>query len=276
MGGIKKIYGIIGHPVNKSLIPAMHKAAIKHEKIDAEFKLFDIDPSDPENLANFCYETDLNNIAGFSVISPYKESIMAYMEDYDPLAKKIGYVDTVINEDSKLAGYNTNITGMIAALTEKTKISGKKILILGSENSARGIAYSLKEYGADIFIFDREIENSKNLAKEFDVNIIDYRMIPAEKFDIIINTTNIGEFPNINESLLNAKQMHKDLIIMDTIINPIETEFIKSGKEAGAITISGERSLLHQVAGQFEIWHGKKSPFDIIEKILYNEIVKNK
>lgn len=271
-----KIYGIVGHPLSGSLLPAMHRAAIKHEKIDAEYKLFNINPSDSDNLANFCYETDLNDIAGFSVIAPYKEKIMAYMYNYDPLAKKIGSVNTVMNEDSKLSGYNTDPTGAIAALNEKTKIAGKKILVLGCESSARGIVYSLKEYGADIYIFDREIEDSKNLAREFDVNIIDYRIIPSEKFDIIINTTNIGEFPNTNESLLNASQMHKGLIIMDTIINPIETEFIKSGKEVGAITISGERLILHQAIGQFEIWHGKSAPFDIMEKILYNELEKNK
>ena len=92
---MKKIYGIVGHPVIHSLSPVIHKAAFQAEGIDAEYRIFDINPEDPENLANFCYETEVNGIAGFSVTMPYKEEILPYLDEYDQLVKLVGSANTV-------------------------------------------------------------------------------------------------------------------------------------------------------------------------------------
>lgn len=267
-----KIYGIVGHPVSHSLSPAMHNAAYEAEGIDAEYKLFDIDPDKPDDLANFCYETDINNIAGFSVTMPYKQEIMRYMEDYDPLAKIVGSVNTVVNEDSKLIGYNTDTTGTIQALQEKTKLPDKKVLIMGAGGAARAIAYGLKEFGADVYIFNRTKEKAKALADEFDLDMIDFLQIPKANFDIIINATSVGMKPNTGESLLHADQIPKDSIVMDIIVAPMETQLLKEAKKTGADTISGERMLLHQACGQFEIWFGKSAPIEVMESALYENL----
>ena len=271
---MKKIYGIVGHPVAHSLSPAMHKAAFKAEGVDAEYKLFDIDPGKPDDLANFCYETDLNNIAGFSVTMPYKQRIMAYMDHYDPLAKIVGSVNTVLNEDSKLIGYNTDATGAIQALQEKTDIKGKKVLVTGAGGAARAIAYGLKEFGADVYIFNRTKEKAEALAEEFDLETIDYPQIPQAKFDIIINATPVGMSPNTEESLLHANQIPKGSVVMDIVTSPMETRLIKEAKKAGAQSITGERMLLHQACGQFEIWFGKPAPIEAMEKALYKNLKK--
>jgi shikimate dehydrogenase len=269
-----KIYGIVGHPVAHSLSPAMHRAAFKAEGIDAKYKLFDIDPEDPENLANFCYETDLNNIAGFSVTMPYKQTIMQYMDYYDPLAKIIGSVNTVVNDNSQLNGYNTDTTGAIKALQEKTDIKGKKALIMGAGGAARAIAYSLKEFRADVYIFNRTKDKAEALADEFDLETIDYLQIPEAKFDIIINATSVGMSPNAEESLLHAEQIPKHCVVMDIVTSPMETRLLKEAKKAGAETITGERMLLHQACGQFEIWFGKSAPVEAMEKALYENLKK--
>jgi len=271
MGGVK-IYGIVGHPVAHSLSPVMHNAAFKAEGIDAEYKVFDIDPEDPENLANFCYETDLNNIAGFSVTIPYKQTIMQYMDNYDPLAKTIGAVNTVANENSNLNGYNTDTTGAIQALREKTDINGKKVLVMGAGGAARAISYGLKEFGADVYIFNRTKEKADALADEFDLETIDYLQIPQAKFDIIINATSVGMSPNTDECLLHAKQIPKGCVVMDIVTSPMETRLLKEAKKAGAETITGERMLLHQACGQFEIWFGKPAPIEVMEKALYENL----
>jgi shikimate dehydrogenase len=267
-----KIYGIVGHPVIHSLSPAMHNAAFKAEGIDTEYKLFDIDPEDEDNLANFCYETDINNIAGFSVTMPYKQTIIQYMDNYDPLAKIVGSVNTVANEDSHLNGYNTDATGAIRALQEKTDIKGEKTLIMGAGGAARAIAYSLKEFGVDVYIFNRTKEKAKALADEFDLEIIDFLKIPQANFDIIINATPIGMLPNTEESLLHADQISKSCLVMDIVTSPMETQLLKEAKKAGAETITGERMLLHQACGQFEIWFGKTAPIEVMEKALYKNL----
>lgn len=275
MLNMKKIYGIVGHPVEHSLSPAMHNAAFKAEGIDAEYKIFDIDPSDEENLANFCYETDINNIAGFSVTMPYKLEIMKYMDEHDPIAKKVASINTVESVDSKLNGYNTDSIGAIQALQEKTDIKDNKILILGAGGAARAISYSLKEFGNEIYIFNRTKPKAQELAEEFDFETIDFTQIAEGNFDIIINTTPVGMMPKANESLLHADQMKGVKVVMDIITNPLETQLLKEAKKAGAETITGARMLLHQACGQFEIWFGKSAPIEVMEKALY-QALRNK
>ncbi len=271
-----KVYGIVGHPVGKSLSPAMHNAAIKHLGLDAEYRLFDIDPSDPENLANFCYETDLNNIGGFSVTMPYKLDIMQYMDNYDLAAKLVGSVNTVVNEDSMLNGYNTDVMGAMAALREKTNLIDKKALVMGAGGAARAIAYGLKEFRAEVYIFNRTMKKAEEIAKEFEVETIDFRMIPKADFDIIINATPIGSLPDAESSLLHSTEIPSHAVVMDIITNPTETQLLKEAKKAGAQTVSGERMLFHQAVGQFGLWFGKDAPVEVMEKALYEELEKRK
>lgn len=269
------IYGIVGHPVAYSLSPAMHNAAIQHLKLEAEYKRFDIDPSDPENLANFCYETDLNNIGGFSVTMPYKLDVMTYMDHYDPLAKIVGSVNTVINEENKLIGYNTDVMGAMTALREQTDLIRKKALVMGAGGTARAIAYGLKEFGAEVYLFNRTHEKAEAIADAFNLEAIEYRMIPEADFDIIINATPVGSMPNSQESLLHAPQIPAHAVVMDIITNPLETQLLKEAKKAGAKTLSGERMLLHQALEQFRLFFNLEPPVEVMEKALYEALKKD-
>lgn len=271
-----KIYGIVGHPVEHSLSPTMHNAAYKAEGIDAEYKLFDINPDNPEDLANFCYESDLNGIAGFSVTMPYKEVIMDYLDHMDVLAKEATSVNTVKNEDSNLNGFNTDAIGAIKALQEVAKVNGKKALVLGAGGAARAIIYALREFGAEVFIFNRTMQKAIALAKKFEVDVIEFRDIKEAGFDIVVNSTPIGMFPQIEQSLLTADQIKEGSVVMDIITHPQETQLLKEAKKAKAKTVSGERMLLHQAASQFEIWFDKPAPFEVMEQALYEELDKRK
>ncbi len=250
----------------------MHNAAFKELGIDAEYKLFDIDPDKIEDLENFCYETDLNHIGGFSVTMPYKQVIMDLMDYLDPLAKTLGSVNTVLNEESNLIGYNTDSMGAMQALQEKTEIKGKKVLLMGAGGAGRAICYGLREYGAQVFVVSKTAEEAQKLADEFEVDTIGFREVKDEEFDIIINATPVGMSPNVNESLLSADQIKKGSVVMDIVTSPLETKLLKEAKKAGAKTISGERMLLNQALGQFEIWTGKPAPAQVMEKALYTAL----
>lgn len=271
---MKKIYGIVGHPVEHSLSPVMHRAAFEAAGIEAKYELFDLDPNYEEVLANFCYETEVNNIGGFSVTAPYKEAVMGYLDHFDVLSKKIGSVNTVKNEDLNLNGYNTDATGAMRALQEHLEIHGKKALVLGAGGSARSVIYTLKECGAEVFIFNRTLQKAADLAKEFELEVIDFRKIKEEEFDIIVNCTTVGAHPQFEQSLLISDQIRQGAVVMDLITHPLETQLLKEAKKAGAITVSGERMLLHQAAGQFEIWFDRPAPFEVMEKALYTELSK--
>jgi len=269
-----KIFGIVGHPVEHSLSPAMHNAAYKAAKIDAEYRCFDVDPEEWEDLANFCYETDLHGIAGFSVTMPFKERIMEYMDHVEVLAKEVASVNTVVNEKSTLAGFNTDATGAMKALQEKTEIFGKKALVLGAGGAARAIIYALREFGAEVFVFNRTPDKAKEMAKRFTVQTVDFRKIKQEGFDIIVNCTPVGMFPSTKESLLVADQIKEGAVVMDVITHPVETQLLREAKKAGAEVVSGERMLLHQAADQFVVWFNRPAPVEAMEKALYEELVK--
>lgn len=281
MGGMKKVYGLVGYPIAHSLSPAMHNAAFKAAGIEALYRLFDLDPGKPDDLANFCYEVDLNQMGGFSVTIPYKQAIMAYMDFYDPLAKTIGAVNTVkVKRDKKhdapvLIGYNTDAGGALAALNEKTRLPGKRVLVMGAGGAARAVVYGLKAAGADVHVFNRTPEKAQALADEFDVNSIEYRIIkPEANFDVIINATSVGMTPNATESLLHADQIKKGSLVLDLVTDPMRTQLLKEAKQAGAETVAGARMLLFQAALQFKIWFGREAPFEAMEKALYAELEK--
>lgn len=269
---VKKIYGIVGHPLTYSFSPILQGAAFEAEGIEAEFRKFDFDPAQPGYLENFCYESDLNGVGGFCVTMPYKEEITRLMDYYDPLAKKLGSVNTVKNEDSNLIGYNTDLMGAIKSLEEVTRINGKKALVLGAGGAARAISFGLKSKGTDVFVFNRSAARARELADTFDLETMEYRDIEKTDFDIIINATPVGRAPKEKESLLKAEQIKKGALVMDIVTQPLETRLLKEAKKAGAKTISGERMLLHQAAEQFEIWFDKKAPLEVMEKALYEEL----
>ena len=165
----------------------------------------------------------------------------------------------------------------MAHLTElKFDTTQKRVAILGAGGSARAIIYSLKEFGADVHLFNRTMKKAEALADEFDINIIEYRHIPKGEFDIVINCTPVGSLPNTEESLLHAEQLNRVKVVMDVITYPMKTQLLKEAEKAGTEIITGERMLLHQACGQFEIWFGKKAPIDVMEKALYEQLEDSK
>lgn len=270
---MKKIFALVGENIGKSPILAMYNSAIKHLNINAEFKIFDIKSDNIENLANFCYESDLNKISAFIVDNPYKMDIMAYMEEYDPLAKIVGSANTVINDNCRLIAYNTDSNGIIQALQEKIDLKNKKILILGAGAIAKSASYGLKEFGNDIYIFNRTEEKAKILSDEFKLNTIDYRDIANNNFDIIINATSIG---NKTDSLLSSSQINGSALVMDLVISPLETKLLNYASEMNIKTVSGDRVLLWKSIDQFRIFFEEEAPVKIMEKAMYEELKKCK
>jgi len=272
---MQKNYGIVGHSLAKNLTVVLMNAALKHLKIDAEFKKFELDLQDSESLANFCYETDLNQIGGFAVADPFKAEIMVYMDHYDPLAKIVGAVNTVTNQKSTLIGYNTEPLGALQALQEKTHIPGKRALVIGAGATGRGIAYSLKEFGAEVFVMDIDAEKAEALAKEFEIDSIEPKDIEQEQFDILINTSPCGAFPKRSESPLSQDQIPSHSVVMDLVTNPVRTKLLEEAEEVGAQIVTGERTLLHSAMLQFELWFKQEVPLEVMEEAMYETLEKS-
>ena len=277
IGARTNILCVIGHPIEHSMSPVMHNAALNDLSLDYVYLAFDIHPKDLEK-AILGYKK--SNIKGFNVTIPHKEEIIQYLDELDPLSKQIGAVNTVKNEGGVLLGRNTDAFGAKQALLDaRFKIEGKKALILGAGGAARAISFALSEEIDEIFISNRTEERAIKLAKELqdttkikatgnDMSEKTLRTL-ASSVDIIINTTPIGMYPKVDISPISKDLLNENLFIFDIIYNPLQTQLLKEAKEIGSKTLNGLDMFINQGALAFEWWTGKKPNVKLMkEKII--------
>jgi shikimate dehydrogenase len=205
-------------------------------------------------------------ISGLNVTIPLKERVMKLVKP-DPLAKMIGAVNTI--DLIQNIGYNTDGIGAKLALeNEGVFIEGKNVLLLGAGGAARAITFQLREDGADVTIANRTERRAKELAEEVDGSWAGLNDLGAliEESDILINSTSIGMYPDMQRTLVTSDMMHPDLVVFDIVYNPAKTKLLTEAKKIGAKTIDGIMMLVHQGASSFKIWTEKEAPIDIMEK----------
>ena len=263
-------YGILAHPVEHSQSPTIHNAGFEKLGIDAEYVKFDIKK---DELKDFMQRVRDEKIAGLSVSMPHKIEIMQYLDYIEPAAKNMEAVNCVYWKNDKLCGTNTDYYGSIRALEEKTDLKGKKIVIFGAGGASHAIAYGLKEKGGIFTILDKTLQKSQELACKFKS---EYGMSSAHsitKYDIIINATPLGMYPNTDTSILEAKDLASHQIVYDIVYNPLNTKLIQEAQKVGCQVVTGEKMFLYQGVKQFEIWTGKEAPVEAMEKALMDKLV---
>lgn len=266
-----KICLIIGDPVEHSLSPAMHNAGYEALGIDNQFvylgakvKVEDV------GLAVECMRK--MGIHGLTCTIPHKIEVMKYLDEINEMAKKIGAVNTVLNRNGKLIGFNTDWQGAVIPLEKITNLSGKKVLVLGAGGAARAVVFGLLKCGAKVTIFNRTKEKAIKLAEEFSCQTTDLKdESEISNFDIIINTTSVGMKPLENKTPITVKYLTVNQIVFDIVYAPFETKLLKEAKKRGAKIIRGIEMLLHQGTAQFEIYTGHKAPEEVMRRVLYEK-----
>ena len=253
------VFGIIGYPLSHSLSPIMHNRAFEEKGINAIYLYFPC-----RFVEGVVSGMKALSIKGLSVTIPHKESICKYLDEIDPIARKIGAVNTLVNRDGRIIGYNTDAYGAIRAIKERTEVQGKDVLIIGAGGAARAIAFALKEEGANLFIANRSRERGERLSKDVKAEFFLFSQIPERRFDIIIQTTPVGMYPNVDEIPVSDKILKEGTVVMDIVYNPMETKFLKIAKERGCNVISGVDMFVYQGARQFELWTGRDAPVDLM------------
>jgi len=266
----KKICLIIGDPVAHSQSPAMHNAAFKALGIDSQYT-FLAKQIKPDELANEMQaELHAFNICAFAVTIPHKEAIINYLDEIDETAKEIGAVNTILNKNGILIGYNTDWKGAINSLLKYTPLKNKKAAILGSGGTARAIAYGLCMEGCEVTIYSRNWEIGKKIAEQYGCKIYSWENHDeATNADIIINTTPIGRVDNASPiSIDSIKDKH---IIFDVNYKKGSTQLLHLAKQKNATTIDGLEMLLQQGVLQFELYTGLKAPEEAMRNALKHE-----
>lgn len=267
------LYGVLGNPVSQSLSPAIQGAAFGYYGIEAEYRRFELTEKE---FREFIPLLRQNHIAGLTVTMPFKELIIPYLDEIDPVAQHIGAVNTLKVTPTALIGYNTDYFGALRALRERIGLEGKRVLLLGAGGAAKAIAYGLHEQGATIFVYTRNrSEETPDFMNKFCVHNVELEAIHGADYDVIINATPVGMVPHENESVLHASQMAGCPLVMDIVYKPLETLFLRYAKEAGAEVITGEKMLLYQGAKQFEIWQGREAPVEVMREALIRNLTFN-
>jgi len=278
--GNTKVCALIGDPVNHSLSPRIHNAAFRHLKLNYVYVAFRVEE---KNLEKAVEGVRALRIHGLNVTMPLKTKIIPHLDKLDSTAESIGAVNTVLNENGTLIGYNTDGLGALAALKANNQNpAGKKVLILGAGGASRAVAYTLSEIARELVILNRTTEKAKALAKElnkvFGVKVrhgeLCEKSLEKELKDtnILINATPLGMHPYEDETPVSRKLLSSDHTVFDLVYNPPETRLIREAKAAGAKTINGLSMLVHQGARSFEVWTGKKAPVDVMLEACIEEL----
>jgi len=265
-------YAVIGDPIDHSLSPNIHNAAFRHLKLDHTYIAYKIPAGE---LSAGIEALKAIKIAGFNVTIPHKIEMMKFLDEMDTTCKIIGAVNTVLNEDGKLKGYNTDMIGFLDPIKKKNlAIKDSQVLLLGAGGAARAIVTAMvKEKAGKITIVNRTLENANKLAefaKKIGGNVDTVSIQEANKliadYKFIINSTSIGM--RNEPSPISTENISKDSIVYDIVYQPINTDLIKKSKENGATIIYGYEMLLSQAACSFEIWHKMEAPYDVMKKTL--------
>lgn len=283
--GKTKLLGVIGHPVEHSLSPLMHNAALEYLGLDYVYLPFPIKPDDlPKAIQGF----SAIGVMGFNVTIPHKQVIIDCLSAIHPIAKSVGAVNTVLRKDNHWIGTNTDIEGFIAPLqsTYRRNWSQTIAVILGNGGAARAVVAGCAQLGcAEIRVVGRNVQKLEefrnswgNLALEFNLKVHRWEelssLIPLA--NLLVNTTPIGMHPNVEQSPLSASQMRNlppGAIAYDLIYTPNPTRFLQQARQQGAITIDGLEMLVQQGAAALRIWLDLESvPVDIMRQTLRNHL----
>jgi len=269
-----KLFGVLGDPVSHSLSPVMHNAAFKAMGMDCEYHAFRVST---ENLEKALHGANVLGFGGLNLTIPLKEKALDVVKPTE-LARQIGAVNTVDLKE-EMVGYNTDGIGAKMALSHNgIEVKGKNVLLLGAGGAARAIAFQLAKDGASVTIANRSIDRAEALARDVKKvgkaqasGYVDLKGLIQDS-NILINSTSVGMYPKISETIVTSEMMHRDLVVFDIVYNPQSTLLLKEAKKAGATTIDGVMMLVFQGAESFKIWTGRTPPVDIMEKAVREKL----
>ncbi|WP_373526451.1 shikimate dehydrogenase [Nostoc sp.] len=279
--GKTKLLGVIGHPVEHSLSPLMHNAAIAHLGLDYVYLPF---PIAPENLEIAIAGFAAIDVVGFNVTIPHKQAIIPLLSEITPVAQAIGAVNTVSRQDNRWIGTNTDIEGFIAPLqtTYKQDWSQKVAVILGNGGAARAVVAGCHQLGfAKIYVLGRNAEKLQAFCDSWSNSPIEEnlqvgtwdelaKLIPQA--DLLVNTTPIGMYPKVNESPLSGEEIANlptGAIAYDLIYIPKPTQFLEQAEKQGAIAIDGLEMLVQQGVAALKIWLQQETiPVEVMRQTL--------
>jgi shikimate dehydrogenase len=275
----KEIFALIGDPVSHSVSSCMHNAAFSKLGLKAEYVTFRVKPKDLKKAIDGIRAL---GIKGLNVTIPHKEKCLKFLDRIESEAQKIGAVNTILNRNGKLIGFNTDGDGFVDSLKNEAGVNpkGKNVFIAGAGGAARAVGFTLAKNEASIIVLI-DIKNDKagnlrnSLRKHYpncDIKAIAHKDKKEVKeaiaaSDIFVNATGLGLKPS-DPLVINPYFLHRGLLVCDLIYNPRMPNLLKAAKKRKIKTLNGEGMLFYQGIRAFKIWTGTPAPEDTMRKAL--------
>jgi len=279
------LVGLMGWPVGHSLSPAMHNAAFAELDIDWIYLPLPVQPGDVDSAIKGLVAL---NFVGSNVTVPHKQAVMRYMDELSEAARITGAVNTILIQDGRLLGYNTDPIGFLNSLQEAgCHPQGMRVAVLGAGGSARAVVYALAQVGADsVVVVNRTVERAAVLVDDMDGlfpnNALSYEPLTQETLvtlgnnvDLVVNSTSVGMYPHVAACPWPEEvPMPGNAVYYDLIYNPLETVFLARARAMGATGVDGLGMLVHQGALAFETWTGQPAPLEVMRKTCFNGVLE--
>jgi shikimate dehydrogenase len=265
--GAAEVYGIMGWPVSHSLSPAIHNRAFRELGLNKVYVPFPV-----QDVGAALDGLRAAGVRGLSVTIPHKQAVIPFLDSIDPVAEKIGAVNTLLIEDGVIHGSNTDWLGANQALAEVMELKGGKVLLLGAGGSARAIGFGLLEAGAEIMVASRTPERGQALAADLGCQWFPLQEIEGIAADAMVNATSVGMAPQADGMPVAVESLTGRKIVMDIVYAPLETRLLREAAARGCQVINGLAMLLYQGAAQFEIWTDQQAPVEVMRQELLDRL----
>lgn len=276
------LLGVMGDPIAHSKSPAMHNAALQAAGVHGMYMPLHVQPDQLEAAIRGIVALGYR---GVNVTIPHKEQVMQYLDVIDDSARLIGAVNTIVNENGKLTGYNTDGIGYVRSLKEEAvpQLEGKRIAVLGAGGAARGVIYALAlEKPEQISILNRTADRALTLATDLqnhglgDISgngMQDARAVLTTA-DIVINTTAAGMHPHVDDVPVDPAWIREGAAVSDLIYNPLETRLLRESRLRGCTVHGGLGMFVYQGAVAFEHWLGIPAPVETMRRAVLDSFEK--
>ncbi|MBI5095154.1 MAG: shikimate dehydrogenase [Candidatus Hydrogenedentes bacterium] len=275
-----KLCAVIGAPVGHSLSPAMHNAAFEAAGLNYVYVAFHVD----DVGACLTGMRALRSFRGMSVTIPHKVAVMPFLDEIDPMAVKVGCVNTIVNHDGRLAGSTTDGLGTLKAFADAgVDLRGKRVLFLGAGGAVRSVAFAFADMAeaAHITILGRDAGKVAALVRDLPAktrvsvaggDLAGDLAQAMAAHDVVAQGTPVGMYPHPDATCVPKELLRPDHVVFDMVYRPLKTRFVKDAEESGCKTILGVEMLVNQAALQFETWTGETAPYAVMREALLAEL----
>jgi len=280
INGYTRTCGLIGNPVEHTMSPVIHNTLAKETGENLVYVPFHVSTGYIGEAVEGAYAL---NLLGLNVTVPYKSDVLPYLTDIDPLAERIGAVNTLVRQENGFKGYNTDMPGLYRAMQDDgVDIEGEKVLILGAGGVARAVAMLLADKKAsEIILLNRTVERAQVIVNEVNaytgekiasaMALTDYVNLPENEKYLAIQATNVGMHPNIEDVVIGEEAFYQRIHTgYDLIFNPSQTRFMQLVQEQGGKAYNGLKMLLYQGIIAYELWTGKRIENALAEQVYDN------